>query len=98
MHKLPSWQPSRGSVRNANRVPLGEYGGPIGEAHHRARYSDELVEAVRADHERGGLGYRALARKYGLRRETVRAWCLYLRRACRAVAWRDAEPPTGAEG
>jgi hypothetical protein len=87
MSKPTSWQAPRGA-KGAHRVPISEDGIALGEHHHRARYSDALVEAVRNDHERHGLGYRRLGRKYGLCIGTVRGWCRYLRRATTPAGWR----------
>ena len=85
---LPTrWQAPR-KAKGAKLVPVSEDGIALGEHHHRARYSDALVEAVRNDHERHGLGYRRLSRKYGVGVGTVRGWCRYLRRATTPAGWR----------
>jgi DNA-binding transcriptional regulator YiaG len=43
--------------------------------------TDELVVAIRDQHERHGVGYRTLARRFNVKRSTVQKWCLYERRA-----------------
>lgn len=40
------------------------------------RYSIELKMKVLSEYERGKIGYKQLARKYGLKRDTVREWVL----------------------
>lgn len=62
------------------RVTRNAEGHRIGECHHRARYSDTLVEELRQLHERQGLGYRRLARRYGISRSTVMKWLSLERR------------------
>lgn len=59
-----------------------------GETHHRARYPDSLVLAVRNEHEFQGMSLRALAIKYSASLAWVRMVCHYRRRvsvATRAV-------------
>lgn len=99
MSYLPSWNRPR-KAKSGQRVPVSEDGIPLGEHHHRARYSDAFVEQVRQDHERGGLGYRRLARKYGVSVGVVKAWCRYLRRATVPAGWRTVagEADGGADG
>lgn len=90
-----SWQAPR-RAKGAHRVPVSEDGIALGQFHHRARYSDALVEAVRRDHERHGLGYRRLSRKYHVGIGTIRGWCRYLRRATTPAGWRMVAGELGA--
>lgn len=40
------------------------------------RYPLELKEKVLSEYSRGSCGYKLLAKKYDLKRDTVRAWVL----------------------
>lgn len=53
-----------------------------GEEHHRAKYPDDLVAKIKAEHIAyiKGRGYTELSRKYGIPHSTVRDWC---QRKCR---------------
>ena len=42
--------------------------------------TDSLVVAIRDAHEQRGIGYRTLARLFGVKRNTVQKWCRYQRR------------------
>ena len=61
-------------------IALNESGRRIGETHHNAWISDEIVDRIRDRHE-DGLGYVALAREFNLSKNTVRKICTYERRA-----------------
>lgn len=45
-------------------VPLGETGIPLGDHHHLCRVTDEQVAEMRDLHEREGLGWRSLAKRF----------------------------------
>ncbi|QCW21933.1 hypothetical protein JessAGP_003c [Caulobacter phage Jess A] len=59
-------------------VAVNEGGRRIGETHHNAKLTDAQVDAIRDEYEAGleglgpRIGYRALARKYGSTKSTVR--------------------------
>jgi hypothetical protein len=75
------------------KIPTNENGIPLGEHHHRARHSDELVRCIRRLHEGEGLGYRAIARLHPeVSIHTIRAIVEYRRRAGVPRGWRDAKP------
>lgn len=63
--------------QRVRRAPTGHR---IGEGHHRARLLDSDVSLLRELHERHGLGYGLLARKFGVPRSTVQGICTYRRR------------------
>jgi AraC-like DNA-binding protein len=75
-----------GTIRTL--VAVNEDGRRIGETHHRARISDELVEAIRDRHEYDHWGYRRIAKAFGLRRSTVQKICGYERRIQRPITWK----------
>jgi len=69
-------------------VAVNERGRRIGESHHNASISDELVDRMRDRHEEDGLGYRKIAREFGVALTTVRKICTYERRAQTAERWK----------
>jgi DNA invertase Pin-like site-specific DNA recombinase len=72
-------------------VAVNENGRRIGEGHHNATITDETVNAIRELHEDHGIGYRRLARQFGLHVETVKKICRYQRRAATPKAWKRVE-------
>lgn len=54
-----------------------------GQTHARAYLSDLEVELIRTMHEDEGLGYKTLAKKFEVPRETIRDICLYKNRGRR---------------
>jgi len=72
-------------------VARSEAGRRCGESHPRARVPDSVVRAVRDAHEIEGMGLRRLAKRFGLPRATIQAWCSYTRRAVRAESWHRVE-------
>ncbi len=42
----------------------------------RIRYPNELKMQVLSEYKQGEMGYKLLAKKYGLKRDTVRDWVL----------------------
>lgn len=61
-------------------IALNEQGYRIGQDHQRALLTDAQVEAMRDRHEHDGVGYRRLAREFGVPRSTARDICSYRRR------------------
>jgi len=61
-------------------IPVNEKGFPVGEKHHNAKLSDVEVELMRDLYEEGLVGYRTLARFFGVPRHTVVGICNYYRR------------------
>lgn len=69
-------------------VPVNEQGKRIGEKHHNARYSDELIDKIREMHEDQGLGWRRIAKMLNMPMDTVKKICLYERRAQTPERWK----------
>lgn len=62
------------------RVTINDRGRIIGEAHHRAKISDRLVDKLRDLHENWGLGWRVLSRQFEIPAGTVKKILDYTRR------------------
>lgn len=78
-------------ARAANRrkyVALNERGYRIGSSHHNSTIPDEIVNAIRDAHEQRKIGYRRLARMFGISRGAVQKICNYSRRAQSVASWR----------
>lgn len=66
----------------------------IGEDHPRAKLSDATVEAIRDEYEAGQdgsgpyIGYRLLAKKYGVGKRTIRDIVNYRKRNQWAAKWK----------
>jgi hypothetical protein len=58
-----------------------EQGRRIGELHHNARISDEMVDRIREMKEDLGYGYLRICKELNLALTTVRKICTYQRRA-----------------
>jgi hypothetical protein len=69
-------------------VGVNERGRRIGETHHNALISDAQVDRMRDRHEDDGLGYRKIAREFGVALTTVRKICTYERRAQTPDRWK----------
>jgi hypothetical protein len=48
-----------------------------GEAHHRARHPNDVVERARELHEQHGLSYELIGMLLQISQWTVREWCAY---------------------
>lgn len=61
----------------------------IGESHHRARLTDDQVDAIRELHEdeHNPWGYRRLAKHFNVSKSTVRDICQYRIRAQLPEHW-----------
>jgi DNA invertase Pin-like site-specific DNA recombinase len=70
-------------------VGVDEKGYRIGESHPRAKLTDAQVDQIRNLFEEGFVGYRALARFFGVPRTTIASICRYERRACTVM---DVKP------
>ena len=55
------------------------------------RYPLELKAKVLSEYSRGECGYKLLAKKYGLKRDTVREWVLAKRKKEEALKESEAE-------
>ena len=62
------------------RVTINQEGRIVGEAHHRAKISDRLVQKLRDLNANWGLGWRILARQFELSPSTVKSILSYRRR------------------
>lgn len=51
---------------------VSDKGVPLGEAHPKAKLTDEEVEAIRTAYDNGEGGYRKLARRFGISRTFLR--------------------------
>lgn len=51
-----------------------------GQDHYRARVPDADVSMIRELHEKHGLGYKTLAKKFEVPVRTIKNWCTYLNR------------------
>lgn len=69
-------------------VAVNERGRRIGETHHNAVLSDADVDRMRDRHEDDGVGFRKIAREFGVARSTVRNICNYERRAQTPERWK----------
>lgn len=76
-------------TRKRITYPVNEKGIPIGGAHHRAKLSDEQVDHMRDLYEEGIVGYRTLARYFGVSKELVAKICKYERRVATPAAWKS---------
>ena len=72
-------------------VAVNEQGYRIGSSHHNARISDEIVDKLRDLHEEEEIGYRRLAKMFGLPRSVVQKICNYERRAQTPDRWKRVE-------
>jgi hypothetical protein len=70
------------------RVAVNEQGRRIGETHHNALIPDAVVDQMRGRHEDDGIGYREIAREFGLKLPAVSKICTYQRRAQTAERWK----------
>jgi len=69
-------------------VAVNDQGLRIGEDHQRAKLTDAQVELMRDMHENQGVGYKRLARIFGVSPSHVRHICQYRKRAQVAKAYR----------
>lgn len=69
-------------------VAYNEQGLRIGQSHHNATISDELVDKIRELHEDYGWGYKAICSRLRLSLTAVRKICTYERRAQTPSRWK----------
>jgi hypothetical protein len=81
---------STGTTERKRRVyvALNERGYRIGSSHHNCTIPDETVSKIRDLHEYRKIGYRRLARMFGISRGAVQKICNYSRRAQSVASWR----------
>ena len=60
---------------------VNDRGRPIGESHHRARFTDADVDLIRTLHEEHGVPYSNLAAWFGTNKRTICRICRYEQRA-----------------
>jgi hypothetical protein len=78
-------------------VAISDRNGRVGETHPNAKFSDATVEAIRDAYEAGvdgtgpRLGYKALAKQYGMSKRTIRDIVHYVRRNGWADRWKRVE-------
>jgi len=56
-----------------------------GERHHKATLTDHEIDLIRELREEYGFGYRRLAKKFEVSRETIRSICAYRTRFARCA-------------
>ena len=76
-------------------IGVDEKGYRIGESHPKARLTDAQVEQIRTLYEEGFVGYRALAKWYGVPRTTIAGICSYTRRLGVLAAFKEAKANSG---
>lgn len=69
-------------------IAINERGYRIGSSHHNCTIPDDVVSRIRDLHEDCGIGYRRLARMFGISRGAVQKICNYSRRAQSVASWR----------
>ena len=69
-------------------VGVNEQGYRVGEHHHNARLSNEIVDKIREMHEDEGIGYRRIAKIMGISRHVIAKICRYERRAQTPERWK----------
>lgn len=67
---------------------FGSNGYRVGQSHHRAKHSDELVAKILDLYSRG-FGYKRLSKMFGVPLRTVRSICLGETRGKAACSFRD---------
>lgn len=78
-------------------VGISEFKARVGETHHSAKYSEQLVDAIRDAYEAGQegrgpkLGYTKLSAMFDVPRRTVRGFCDYSRRNSWVAKWVKAK-------
>lgn len=69
-------------------VAVNELGYRIGSSHHNSRIPDETIDKIRDLHEEEKIGYRKLAKMFGLPRSYIQKVCNYERRAQTPDRWK----------
>ena len=72
----------------ADRVQVNARGYPIGQNHHNSTIPDVVVSIMRRLHEDEGLGYGAIARRFGISKSAVQKICNYRLRAQQPEGYR----------
>jgi hypothetical protein len=81
-----------GGVRvKDGRIPLGETGIPLGDAHHRCRVSDLMVATLRRLYEVENLELREIVRRTGVAYGTALKIIYYQRRNVVPREWRKVD-------
>ena len=69
-------------------VAVNEIGYRIGVSHHNCKIPDDIVNKIRDMHEEQLIGYRKLAKIFGLKRSYIQKICNYERRAQTPDRWK----------
>jgi hypothetical protein len=77
-------------------VAYNEDGRRCGQTHHNSTIPDAVVNRLRDMHEDEHVGYKKLAKLFGLHRDTVRKLCTYTRRADVPREWREVKQQTSS--
>jgi hypothetical protein len=75
-----------GQVRRL--VAVNEFGRRIGETHHNAHISNDVVDQIRSAHEDSRRGYLEISSEFDIALTTVRKICTYERRAQTPERWK----------
>jgi len=79
-------------------VAVNEFGRRIGETHHNALISDDVVDQIRARHEDHRKGYHEISMEFDIALTTVRKICTYERRAQTPDRWKPRPKDTRKRG
>ena len=69
-------------------VAVNEFGYRIGISHHNCKVPEHVVNQIRDLHEEQMIGYRKLAKMFGLTRSYIQKICNYERRAQTPDRWK----------
>lgn len=72
-------------------IAVDENGNPLGEAHHRAKLTDEDVEVIRDIYDEGMVGYATLAKVFEVSKGTIYDIVNFRRRVTTPAGYRTVE-------
>lgn len=78
-------------------VAVDERGFRIGETHHNATISDEMVDMIRDLYEYDGLRCQEISERTGIAKSTIVKICRYERRASRPHRWKKIDGKSKTE-
>lgn len=73
---------------------VDENGNPLGEAHHNAKLTDEDVELIRDIYDEGLVGYKTLAKVFGVSKGTIYDIVNFRRRVTTPAGYRTVDAET----
>lgn len=79
-------------------VAVDERGFRIGETHHNATISDQMVDMIRDLFEYDGLKCQEIAERTGIAKSTIVKICRYERRASRPHRWKRLDGKDHSKG